>query len=183
MTHVNPPEIGPCEIGDAITKATGDVFSTMLGLQTTAGEACDEAESAASPHDGVMALVGIAGSWSGTGLVYCSQKLACHIAGAMLQTQYPAVNEEVLDAVAEVANMIVGNVKTVFEERLGRLALSIPAVVFGRDHYTHNTGARGGTMVPFHCGGEMLEVRFCLVESPQPTVRPRYDSASSPSPG
>lgn len=64
----------------------------------------------------------------------CSPRFACQIAGALLMSPpFEAVNEEALDGVAEVANMIVGNVKTFLEERLGSMALSIPTVVFGRN--------------------------------------------------
>ena len=58
-------------------------------------------------------MVGVAGSWTGTGHMSCSPQFAQKLAGALLMTEYDSVNEDVLDAVAEVANMIVGNVKTI----------------------------------------------------------------------
>ena len=43
--------------------------------------------------------------------------MACRICAAMLMTEAPAVNEDVLDAVAELTNMIIGSVKTDLESR------------------------------------------------------------------
>src|SRR3546814_14068538 len=51
----------------------------------------------------------------------------------MMMAEYDAVNDEVLDAMAEVTNMIIGNVKTALEERIGCMGLSIPTVIYGRN--------------------------------------------------
>jgi chemotaxis protein CheX len=163
--------IEPERIARAIAGATRDVFQTMLGIDAIPGEAKEEALDAPR-HDGIAALVGVAGQWSGTGWLCCSAAAACRLAGAMLGAEYSGVNEEVLDAIAEVANMIIGNVKTSFEPELGALALSIPMVVFGRNYQTHSSGMPLGTVVPFTCGPDTIEVRFCLVQSPVRT-KPR----------
>src|SRR6266849_3408985 len=99
----------------SITDATREVFSTMLALPVSVEQAREE--SAEPEHlDGVVALVGIGGSWTGSGRICCSPRMAAKLASALLMTNYDAVNEDVLDAVAEVANIIIGNVKTFFEE-------------------------------------------------------------------
>jgi chemotaxis protein CheX len=111
-----------------------------------------------------VALVGVAGDWVGTGRISCSAKFACEIAGALLMSPpIDSVNEDVLDAVAEVSNMIIGNVKTFLEERLGSMALSIPTVVFGRNYQTRSAKVLQWTVVPFRSGSEVMEVRFCLM--------------------
>lgn len=83
----------------------------------------------------------------------------------MMSPPYESVNEDVLDGVAEVSNMIIGNVKTFLEERLGSMALSIPTVVFGRNYRTRSAGVLQWNVVPFKCGEETMEVRFCLIPS------------------
>ena len=57
----------------------------------------------------------------------------------MLMTESTAVDEDVLDAVAELTNMIIGSVKTDLEQHLGPLGLSIPTVVFGRNFKTRTS--------------------------------------------
>jgi chemotaxis protein CheX len=165
--------ISALDIVSAVTESTNAVFSTMLGLQIQAG-AYREETAGTSGFDGVIALVGIAGSWSGSGRISCSSRFACSLASALLATPCDAVNEDVLDAVAEVANMIIGNVKTHFEERLGPLCLSIPTVVFGRNYQTRSAGVPEWTVIPFQCESESMEVRFCLIPTPQasPVAQP-----------
>jgi chemotaxis protein CheX len=150
------------EISATVRSAVEGVFSAMLQLPLEVLPSHEEAEEAES-FDGVVALVGIAGSWSGTGRIACSPHFACRLAGALLMQPYEAVDEEVLDAVAEVANMIIGNVKTSFEEKLGPLGLSIPTVIFGRNYRTHSAGIPNWTVIPFNSEGDAWHISFCLI--------------------
>jgi CheY-specific phosphatase CheX len=177
MVEANVVTPSSSEIIPAVLSATQEVFSTMLNLPLEMEPAREETSDPAS-FDGVVALVGVAGDWVGTGRISCSAKFACRIAGALIMSPpYEAVNEEVLDGVAEVSNMIVGNVKTFLEERLGSMSLSIPTVVFGRNYTTRSARVLLWNVVPFRCGGEIMEVRFCLMPKPAPVhsmPRPEY---------
>jgi chemotaxis protein CheX len=82
----------------------------------------------------------------------------------MLMTESPAVNEEVLDAIAELTNMIVGNVKTDLERHLGPLGLSIPTVVYGRNFKTRSAGSTEWIVVRFRWGDEEMQARVCLAQ-------------------
>ncbi len=144
-----------------IRGATEEVFSMMLGLSVECGEWYHE-DTADESFDGVVALIGLAGAWVGAGRLSCSSKLARHVSGALLASEYPAVNEEVLDAIAEVSNMIIGNVKSQIEEDYGSMGLSIPTVIYGRNYKARSASATGWTVVPFDCAGERLDVKICL---------------------
>src|SRR5579859_2123868 len=93
----------------AIRTATEDVFTMMLNLTLTPGAVFVEKDEAV-PSSGVVSLIGLAGSWVGSGSMACSADFAAKIASALLMTPYDAISEDVLDAVAEVTNMIIGNV-------------------------------------------------------------------------
>ncbi len=147
------------------------VFSTMLGVELASGQTGD-AGFIADPPCEVVALIGIAGAWAGAGSISCSAATACRICSQMLMCESPAVNEEVLDAVAELTNMIIGNVKTDLESEVGPLGLSIPTVVFGRNFQTKTAGASGWITLQFHWEQEVLTVKFCLApynREPHPT--------------
>ncbi len=159
INHI-PPE----EFAGAIRASVRDLFSTMLDLpleDLPPRQIRDEP----GPFDGVIALVGVAGSWTGSGRISCSPQFARRMAEVMLMSEYPAVNEEVLDAVAEVGNMIIGNIKTIFEEKLGPLGLSVPTVIYGHNYQAHSAGITEWTLVPFRSGEEIMNVSFCLVPS------------------
>jgi chemotaxis protein CheX len=151
----------PQGTAERICAATEEVFTTMLSLETAAGESY--LETAASPSsEGVVALIGLAGDWIGTASLNCSGPCACRIASQMLMTDAQAVDGDVLDAVAEVANMIIGNVKTGLEMDLGPMGMSIPTIIFGKNFSARSAGSEEWLTVPFTCEGERIEVKLCL---------------------
>jgi chemotaxis protein CheX len=147
--------------------ATTEVCATMLGLELEAAPVWTD-QDAPAVSDGVMALVGIAGPWIGTGVISCTAAAACEICGRMLSMQADAVNEEVLDAVGEVANMIFGNFKSMIEEHLGPLGLSIPTVIYGRNFTSHSVGKHHWLVLPFKSKNETIEIRVCLSRAKKP---------------
>ena len=145
----------------AVRTAAHNVFETMLGTQLLDREPTREADS--SVHsDGVVALIGLAGEWAGTGAFRCSAEMARKVSGLLLMQEFAAVDQEVLDAVGDITNMILGNVKTVFEETLGPMGLSIPTVIFGRNFTTRSVGRNEWTVVPFELDGEVFEIQVSL---------------------
>lgn len=147
---------------EIVRDATTDVLSTMFGMDVTAESAFVE-EAGAPSTDGVLAFVGLAGTWAGMGAIGCSTSLACHLCSQMLMIEAKAMNDEVLDAVAELTNMVIGNVKTRLEEEVGPMGLSIPTVIYGRNFTSRSVGSAEWTVVPFRYGEERLLVQVCLV--------------------
>jgi chemotaxis protein CheX len=150
------------EVVAAIAAATREVFSMMLGIEITMGAPALEPPPPPAQGSGVVALVGLAGRWSGTGSFACTGEFACQLASHLLGTTFTLVDEEVLDAVGEMANMIIGNVKSVLEARLGPMGLSTPTVIFGRNFRTRTARVRESTVVPFESGGETMFVQLSL---------------------
>lgn len=156
-----PQSISQNELAEAIRGATREVFSTMLNLSVEAGDVFVEKEEA-TPSSGVVSLIGLAGPWVGSGSMACSASCASKIASALLMTPYSSVDEDVLDAVAEVTNMIIGNVKTALEGRLGAMGLSTPTVIYGRNFQTRSSGNQEWTVVPFTLGEDRMCVQVCI---------------------
>jgi chemotaxis protein CheX len=153
--------MNPNGSAEYIRAATEEVFSTMLALEIQPGEPYQEAAAAPS-SEGVVALIGLSGEWAGTASLSCSASFACRIASQMLMMEAHAVDGEVLDAVAEVANMIIGNVKTALESQCGPMGMSIPTIIFGKNFSARSAGSEQWLTVPFRCEGEQIEVRLCL---------------------
>jgi chemotaxis protein CheX len=146
---------------DSICRSAINVFTTMLGVELGPGETSIE-HGVLEANDGVVSFIGVAGAWAGSGVVVCSPELACRICNKMLMTENSAINEEVLDAVAEVTNMIIGCVKTDIEREVGPLGLSIPTVVFGKNFRTKSVGTTDWVIARFHWEDEILLVKMCL---------------------
>jgi chemotaxis protein CheX len=159
------------QVVSSLCRATDEVFATMLGLEMKPADAYTEVNPP-GPIDGVVSFVGLAGAWVGTGSLSCTPGFACQISSYLLAGEPAAadkaVDEEVLDAVAEVTNMIIGNFKTMLEEIVGPLGLSIPTVIFGRNFTARSAGTEEWTIVPFFWGEERLDVRICLAPNREP---------------
>jgi chemotaxis protein CheX len=168
--------VTPAELADAVREATHAVFSTMLNLELDSGRVSVEKVEAA-PSSGVVSLVGLAGPWVGTGSLSCSAPFACKLAGQLLMTEYTSICEDVLDAIAEVTNMIVGNVKTTLESRLGAMGLSTPTVIYGRNFQTRSARNQEWTVVTFDVQGDRMCVQVCLAPNPDAAskaIRPGF---------
>lgn len=152
------------ELVTRIAAATQDVFRTMLGSDAVPGAARLE-EGGVGPTEGVVALVGLTGPLVGTGSVTCTPNLACKLAAHMMMAEYDSVDNDVLDAVGEVANMIVGSLKTSIEDQCGAMWLSVPTVVYGRNFTTRSMGRHNWSVVPFTCDGEDMQVHMFLTEA------------------
>ncbi|MGH9628018.1 MAG: chemotaxis protein CheX [Bryobacteraceae bacterium] len=151
--------------------ATQEVFATMLNLELQVGNGYVDNAAAVSTN-GIVSFVGLAGAWAGTGSISCSASFACKISSQLMMSEYTAVDDDVLDALAEVTNMIIGNVKTALEERVGPMGLSIPTVIYGRNFTSRTLGKQEWAIVPFRYGNEHMEIQVCL--SPQKEgMRPR----------
>ncbi|MDR3698565.1 MAG: chemotaxis protein CheX [Candidatus Sulfopaludibacter sp.] len=148
-------------IVESIRQSVAQVFSTMLGSELGGGEFSLE-NGTPEVNDGVVSFIGVAGAWAGTGSISCSPTLACRICSQMLMTESSAVDEDVLDAVAELTNMVIGSVKTDLEGQLGPLGLSIPTVVFGKNFRAKSAGTTEWIVVRFPWDGEPLVIKMCL---------------------
>jgi chemotaxis protein CheX len=148
----------------AIRAATEEVFATMLGAAIVFDEGAK-----GDPDSGLMALVGLTGSWSGAGTLLCSPALGNVAAAAMFMSEEVSdpntINDEVLDAVAELTNMVVGNIKNALEYHLGPMAISIPSVVYGRNFHFRSLTGKMIASVAFRWNAEPLEVKVVLAPS------------------
>ena len=159
-------------VARALRKSTEEMFGTMLGLPVESGTAYVETTESHALHR-VVGLIGLAGDCAGTGRLSCSEVFACRISSLLLATECHTIDHQVLDAFAEVTNIIIGNAKSLLENELGEMRLSIPTVIVGEDYEAHSLGGNEWTVVPFLSGGERLDVKLCLLPalSPNETAR------------
>ena len=104
--------------------------------------------------------VQVTGAWEGAITVHCSEELARTITAAMFGSEpEETTNEEVSDALGELANMIGGNVKALMPEPC---KLSLPTVADGVDYRLKIPGTQPLTAVVWTCGDEPLMVRILV---------------------
>lgn len=139
----------------AITKG---VFSTMVMLDIEAGEPL--AEPVVSFHETMTSMVGLAGSYSGILAVHCPKNLALRIASSMLGIDVTDIDDDVNDAMGEIANMVGGDVKHLFSPKGSDINLSIPTVIYGSDYVLESMSSAESLVVPFLCGEDQMLLSF-----------------------
>jgi chemotaxis protein CheX len=163
----------------AIVESTSSVFSMMLDSAVVPGPPGLDAEEV---EGGLVSLVGITGAWSGTGSFCCTPGVAGRLYARLLLMDPPAesdaITDEIMDGMAELTNMIVGNIKLVLEERVGPMAINIPMVVYGRNFQFKRVGGTTGISIPFVWGRDRVEVRLFLAPAAEKSrfIRDRADS-------
>jgi len=158
----------------SVSEATAEVFSTMLDMNI---EFNGPAGPTRRPELGIISLVGITGEWAGSGVFCCSPTLARILCARMLGEEPEAgsaINEEILDVVAEITNMMIGNIKNGLEPVTGPLAISVPTVIHGRNFEFRNTSGLRAVALAFTTEDQSFEVRISLAPaSEQSGVRSR----------
>src|SRR3979490_2456898 len=115
-------------LAEAMHAAATEVFATMLGSEIKPQAARPDHTVTAAEY-GLISLLGLTGEWTGSAGLCCSAQCACWITSQMLFSEYPAINDEVLDAVGEITNMVIGNFKNSIHTQTGPLAMSTPTVI------------------------------------------------------
>lgn len=111
---------------------------------------------APSPDGKVLACVTISGAWNGAVVVECDVAGASHIAGAMLDMDPKELSEDdVRDAIGEVANVIGGNVKASLPQPS---VLSLPSVARGHDCVVDVAKTHVAARVDFETDGHGVSV-------------------------
>jgi chemotaxis protein CheX len=143
-------EMTDLDVGDVVE----GVFTGMLGfeLEPTHGDHVLTSES-----QRFIGTVHISGAWAGSVVVECTELLTRLVAAAMFGTEPDDVeDDEQIDVIGELANMIGGNIKALFD---GESVLSLPTVVRGADFRVLVPGTHLARSLSYTCEGCVLTVR------------------------
>ena len=143
----------PSALGNTLAPIVTEVFGTMVNYPATPAPAAEIIGSR------VTAFIGIGNGKKYTVLLECGEALACKAAGAMLMDTYAEWSDGVQDALAEITNMIAGNVKSKLPEPQG-LSLSLPTVVRGSNYECRTPHMKILEEAGFDCAGSPMTLRI-----------------------
>jgi len=147
---------------ESIIATTRDVFSGMLFMEVTPEEPL---KPGLTYVNSISGIVGLAGRARGMLAVHTPEEVAKAITGGFLGTTVSEINEEVQDAIGELANMLAGSVKLSLSENSTDIRLAIPSIVSGNS-YTVNAPDKGmGLVIPFTMPNGRFYIEFHLVEA------------------
>jgi chemotaxis protein CheX len=112
-----------------------NVFNSMVGLDHLLHLALP-VDPASTFTDCISALVGLAGTYNGLVSLHVPVQLAQKITAQMLETPDPS-EEEMEDALGELANILAGSFKSHLAEGSTAIRLSTPSVVSGKQYAIH----------------------------------------------
>ncbi len=118
-------------LNDIVLAATQEVFSTMIFMEV---EKSAEQQRIIEEGDTILGLISFKGDLEGCLGIHCHLSCAKAIAQSMLgmDPSEELDRAEICDAIGEVANMVMGSVKTRLQETVANLDVSVPTVIRGQ---------------------------------------------------
>ncbi len=135
------------QVAGYVIAATREVFSTMIMMEVVDDFPLKEPVSRFKCS--ITGMVGFAGTYSGVISIHCPVSLALKITSNMLGVDCDEVNEDLNDAIGEIANMVGGSVKQVLSKGGLDVKLSIPTVISGEDYTVNSLSDNDCVVVPF----------------------------------
>lgn len=144
----------------AVRDTTLDIFQTMISMDPQPEEPISGDSSPL--NGGISGIVGIAGKVKGAISIHFDKALAVKVASNILEEEISDINDDVEDAVREIANMVAGGAKTkLFKSDLS-FDISIATVVAGEDYVVESKMGGEGSLIPFTVGREKFFVEVNL---------------------
>jgi chemotaxis protein CheX len=149
-------------IGLEIIEATREVFSTMIMMDVEADEPMYGKGEKMSSN--ISSMLGLGGGIRGMLAVHCPGDVATGITSGFLGMDVEEIDEDVKDALGEVANMVAGNLKIYFANQDIDISLAIPTSVIGKSYRTTGIAGATRTVVPFtiESGRFWVELLFVI---------------------
>lgn len=137
------------ELSEKIIESAKEIFSTMLMMEIAVNG--ESTTKSVALHESISGVIGLAGTHKGVLAIHIPNKVAMAITSAFLGMDVDGINEDVEDAVGELANMLGGNVKSILSENGRDINLSLPSTITGQDYDFQPTKEAERIIIPFRC--------------------------------
>lgn len=135
------------EVGEKVIETTIEIFTTMVMMDVASSGA--PLNELGSLQKSITGMIGLAGTHKGVLAVHFPNKVAMAITSNFLGMDVEDMNEDVQDAIGEIANMLGGNLKTILSEKGKDIILSLPSTISG-DQYSFTSQAEVDQLIlPF----------------------------------
>jgi len=130
-----------------IVEATQEIFTGMVMMEISLdGEPLAEI---GTMKNSITGMVGLAGTRKGMLAVHFPNSLALAITTSFLGMEVEEMNEDVQDAIGEIANMLGGNVKTILSDKGRDIQLSLPSTISGEEYTFMSQNEVDQIVLPF----------------------------------
>lgn len=137
------------EINQKIIESAKEIFSTMVMMEISVNG--DTMVTLPPLSESISGVIGLAGTHKGVLAIHIPNNVAMAITASFLGMEVGEINEDVEDAVGELANMLGGNVKTILSENGRDIDLSLPTTIRGQQYDFQPTKEAVRIIIPFRC--------------------------------
>lgn len=137
------------EISDKIIESAKEIFTTMVMMEISVSG--DYMTESIPLTESISGVIGLAGTHKGVLAIHIPNKVAMAITSSFLGMDVEEMNEDVEDAVGELANMLGGNVKSILSEKGRDIDLSLPSTIIGKQYDFQPTKEAERIIIPFKC--------------------------------
>jgi len=116
-----------------LTSDVQEIFSSMVGVEDIM-YLPPQMDLTSHFTECITAMVGLAGTYSGLVSIHVPWPLALSFTSQMLGMEVTEIDDDVNDAMGEIANMIAGSFKQHLSKGGADIQLSTPSVVNGSDY-------------------------------------------------
>lgn len=135
------------EINDKIVESTIEIFTGMVMMDiSVAGEPLSKLGPL---KKSITGMVGLAGTHKGVLAVHFPHQVALDVTSSFLGMEVEGINEDVQDAIGEIANMLGGNLKTILSDRGKDIQLSLPSTISGDEYNFTSQAEVDQVILPF----------------------------------
>ena len=147
------------EIQDKMIESTKEIFSSMVMMEINVTEVMQDHGPL---HDTITGMIGLAGTHKGVLAVHVPYAVAMAITSSFLMMDVTEINDDVHDAVGEIANMLGGNVKTILSEKGRDIDLSLPSTIAGAEYSFSSDNEVEKVIIKFDTGQGTFMVEMDL---------------------
>ncbi len=97
----------------------------------------------------VSAIIGLSGEIAGSAVISLPKKLALKVASVMLMEELDEINDDVKDAIGELANIVVGTARNKLKDSGHDVTISTPTIIVGLGHEISHPHGVPFLVIPF----------------------------------
>ncbi len=156
--------IDQASLAQVVIQATTEIYETMIMAEIHVGDPLPEPLRDFTRY--VSGIVGLAGLYQGMLAIHAPEKVAIGITQDFLGMEIEGIDDDVKDAISELANMTGGSVKPALSPNGKDIQLSLPSVFHG-DYTVKYFSQAHQVIVPFNISSGQFFVELQIKRNDQ----------------
>lgn len=144
-----------------IHKDVLDIFTSMVGVDNVVHQPI-QVDTRTHFSDCITSMVGFAGKYNGLLCLHVPLNLAMLFTSSMLGMEVTEIDDDVNDALGEIANMLGGSFKHHLSKDGHEVRLSTPSVVSGKEYVISSGSVNDTLTLLFNVNGEGFIVSIVI---------------------